>query len=176
MDLLALAALATAGALLVWSGIEHLRRPSAFLAALVAHRLVPYRLVRSAATIFIAAECLVGAAALLGVVAAAHAPAGWLVVTGVAASCLYATITVYVVRLRRSSPGLPCGCFGDLEPASRATIVRAAVLTVASGGGAAGSAPTTAMVGVVALGLAVPLAVAVRHLPAMAAPRLVAAR
>jgi hypothetical protein len=109
------------GGLLAWAALEKARRPSRFVKAVEAYRVLPHFVVAPAAILVVAAEFVVGAAMLLNlapIVAASFAAALF--------GLFAAAITLNL--LRRNV--VPCHCFGsaNAEPIGLATLVRASVL------------------------------------------------
>lgn len=123
-----LAWLAVAGGwMLLLAGAGHLWRSPSLRATLLAHGLVPHRLVGPVAAILPVAEALLGAAVLW---AAAGTHAGWWAPATGTAGALTVAYTGYLgVLLRRGETG-DCGCGPVPDAVGRFTVARAAVLAV----------------------------------------------
>lgn len=173
MIIAALASLLTGSVLLLWSGLAHVRGFGAFHAALVAHRIIPYAATRSVARVQLVAELLIGASGVAVSLAAPWLPGPLIRSVAALVVAFYAVFAGYIrIQLRRA-PGLACGCFGDEEPTSMLTFVRAVLLALVALGMVL--LPTTG-VGLVdialAAGAAVPYVVVLRHLPALSGGRM----
>ncbi|MFB4314819.1 MauE/DoxX family redox-associated membrane protein [Actinomadura sp. 21ATH] len=117
----------------------HLRRPGLLRTALRAQRTLPPPLVVPAAVLAVAAEALLGLAALAGLLLGRDAvlrPA-----LGLAAALL-ALYAAYGLRVARTRPAAPCGCAGDLgTPMTGWVAARAAALAALAAAGAARPLP-----------------------------------
>jgi len=121
------------GWLFLFGALHKLRSIGAFVRVLAAYRLVPDRLLVSAAWTVGFVELMVGAGALLQWV-----PAYWL-----ALLLLGGYAGAMTVNLARGRRFIDCGCGGDSQPISVGLIVRNAVLMGACGIGLAAAAPRT---------------------------------
>jgi hypothetical protein len=86
-------------------------------------------------------------------------------------SGLLAIVAGYLAVQLRRTPGAACGCFGDDEPTSQATVVRAVLLSLAAASAALILPSVRVAVDDVALALVVsiPLVLLSRRLPTMIA-------
>ncbi|MEW2358604.1 MauE/DoxX family redox-associated membrane protein [Spirillospora sp. NPDC029432] len=130
----------------------HLRRPGLLRAALRAQRTLPPPLAAPAAVLAVAAEALLGLAALAGLLLGRDAvlrPA-----LGLAAALL-ALYAGYALRVARTRPAAPCGCAGDLAiPMTVWVAARAAALALLAAAGAAWPPPGEGTAVTVLAGLA----------------------
>ncbi len=114
------------GTLLV-CGAAHLAHPRRFQGALVAADIGSPVTRRAISFLVTAAELAVGGAGLsavaLGRMAGLHAAA-------LAAGLLYGAFAGYAGLLVYRHPGAPCGCSGNLEPATVGTVARATALSL----------------------------------------------
>ena len=109
------------------------RRPGALPAALIAHRILPRYAVRPAAFAVTAAEVVLAAVLLAGLVRASGPPQAGLT----AAAVLFAGYGGYGWRVTARGHGGPCGCGGADVPMGRWVTVRAFTLAALAGFAAA---------------------------------------
>jgi Methylamine utilisation protein MauE len=127
------------GVVLLLAAVPKLRRPAAFADTVRDYRVLPPGLAPAAASVLIAAESLLAASLLTGVLATAAPP-----LTIALLLCFLAAVGINLRRGRR----VPCGCFGETSQAlSARTLARLALLLAAAalllGLRAAGAVPLT---------------------------------
>lgn len=111
------------GIVFLLATITKLRHPSAFAWTVARYRLVPRRVTRATAFLFIATEAFLAFAFLTG----------WMreIALPLAAAILFAFSAAVGVNLRRGQR-IPCGCFGgESERVSARSLVRLSMLIVA---------------------------------------------
>lgn len=130
--------IATGGAL-VAAGAWHLRHQAALRTALDGHRLWPRRATGLLARMVAGVEVSVGVAIGCGLVLELEST---LVLASLAAAALFALYTIYSAWLWRVRPAASCGCDSSGDPATAATVARAAILCVTALGAAASAGGT----------------------------------
>lgn len=115
-------------AILAVAGLDHLRHPDAFSAAIRAQRIWPERLVAPFAALVAAVEAGLGGAgvAIMVLSDAATVHAGLLGAVGL----LYGCYALYGLYLLRTRPGVPCACSGDAGAIDRWVVGRATTLAI----------------------------------------------
>lgn len=117
------------GILLMLTGIGHTRRFGHLRATLISQALLPYRWHRPLAHMLVAAELVLGFAALVAVPASLDDQA---TIVFTAEAGLYLVLLAYAVVLRASRPAAPCGCFGGDGPVTLPALARTGVLALGS--------------------------------------------
>lgn len=128
-----LGSIAAGGALLA-AGVWHLRHHTALRVALDGHRLWSRKATGAVARTVAGMEFAVGLAIGAGIVFGLESA---LVVASLAAAALFAAYTAYSAWLWRFRPTASCGCDSSGEPATAATVARAAILSITALGAAA---------------------------------------
>jgi len=134
--LLLLTVVEGAAALLLFSGLRHLRNRSLLVHHLRVHQVAPRWSITPVARALPATSLLVGGVAIAApLLAAAVAPGRWpAAARGVAAgtAVVYLMFLAYLSLLHRRDPAAPCGCLGSGDERTDRSLVRAAVLAAAS--------------------------------------------
>jgi len=120
---------AACGVALTYSAVSHTVNPAKFATAMRSHQIVPPRLQRPVIFTVPVVEFVTGIALLCNV--AWNRPPVW---PFFLSSGVLGSFVVYALLAERGSQGEDCGCGGRqfLEPLSAWTVVRAAVLLLAS--------------------------------------------
>lgn len=125
--MLALVVVMTGNLLLVLAGVHTVRQPRPLLAALLAHRLFPARLVfRRSVRLYGAGLLAVGGAGVAGAIGG-HPRIG-----AAGAGLAYAGFALYLAAVRSLRGPLPCGCWGPEGRADVAAVVRSLAFVFAA--------------------------------------------
>jgi hypothetical protein len=164
------ATVAIGGALLLLAAsVGHMLYFTRLRAALIAQRVVPYRLHRTLAVGLVGVEFGVGSGACVTVLTVPYA----LSTAFLAEAGLYALFLGYLTFLRFGRGPVPCGCFGDDGSVRTPDLVRAGVFAVAAAATAVlATEPAVTLTSVPLIGAALVVAVAARVLPAMWSRRI----
>jgi hypothetical protein len=166
-----LATVTIGGALLLLAAsVEHLLHFSRLRAALIAQRVVPYRLHRILAVGLVGVEFVVGAGACVTVLATSSGQRA----VFLAEAGIYALFLGYLTFLRFGRDSVPCGCFGDDGTVGMPILVRAGLFALAAAVTAVSAPEPSVTLSSVPLVLSAALVVAVaaRVGPAMGSRRM----